>query len=269
MKKLPGPRFFAITLGILLIVSCKSRVKEQHDSLYSRHLQRKVDLKIISTALPKDKSEMNLCILLTGTEKDSWESERILDSLHKTGSIAPLLIVEVEGKASEEFGMSELQEKGLPGDKALPFHKFVVNELYPFIKKKATVRKFRSIAVAGAGKAGISALDLAWLEDEKFSKVAVFSGALDNWKRDQQDSSAILQYFAGSRKRPRLAFWFYAGSQADTSTAALTDRLVAGLLTKSFISKGDIRQVKEPSGGNKIQDWNRQLPSFLVWAFGR
>ena len=44
------------------ICACKSTIKQQKDELYSRHLQRQVELTIITTAMPDKKEEMNLLL---------------------------------------------------------------------------------------------------------------------------------------------------------------------------------------------------------------
>ena len=56
MRKVLIPVFFA---G-LIFSACKSRIKQQDDKLYSRHLQKKVSLTIITTPMPDNKEEMKL-----------------------------------------------------------------------------------------------------------------------------------------------------------------------------------------------------------------
>lgn len=249
--------------------SCSSPVKEKNDSLYSRHLQRKVDLSIVTTPMPDDKSDMNLFILLSGAGNDQWNMKEMVDSLYEAKAILPLLVVIVEGKSSEEFGLSEMTGQGLPGKKAVQFDKFINQELYAYIKKKTSVRKFSSITIAGAGKAGIGAFDLAWHHDEKFNRVAIFSGAWHDWKRDPADSTAILDYLAQTRKRPKLQYWFYAGEKADTVIAGLTRQVYTKLTAKSFINTADMSVQIDQTGLNDQEAYNHQLAHCLIWAYGK
>ena len=141
--------------------------------------------------------------------------------------------------------------------------------MYPFIKKKSSIRKFRSVTIAGAGKAGISALDLAWHHDEKFQHVAIFSGVWNDWKRNATDSTAVLDYLTRTRMRPKLAYWFYAGEKADTMVAGQTRQVLAKLATKSFIGMQELNVQIDPTGFNDQESCARQLPHCLIWAYGK
>ena len=46
--------------------SCKKKIKQQEDEIYSRHLQEHIKLTIISTPMPDDKGKMNLLLLNDG-----------------------------------------------------------------------------------------------------------------------------------------------------------------------------------------------------------
>ncbi len=51
-----------LILTLFTTVSCKSKIKEIHDDVYSRHLQKHIQLSIISTPPPDDKNSFNLII---------------------------------------------------------------------------------------------------------------------------------------------------------------------------------------------------------------
>src|SRR5215212_6861192 len=130
---------------------CQNHIKQQSDKIYSRHLQRYVDLVIISTPVPKNKSSLNLLILNDGQDIEQLRIKSVLDSLNKTGQLKPLLVVGIKaGDRMQEYGVSGLPDYEGRGNKADKYAAFVDNELYPFIKKKAGVRKFNSVSIAGS-----------------------------------------------------------------------------------------------------------------------
>ena len=80
-----------LTLLLLLLMqlafsNCKSKIKQQDDELYSRHLQRHVKLTIINTAMPDDKSQMNLLLLNDGQDINKFRVKEIVDSIDITPS---------------------------------------------------------------------------------------------------------------------------------------------------------------------------------------
>ena len=46
--------------------SCKKKIKQQEDEIYSRHLQEHIKLTIITTPMPDDKGKMNLLLVNDG-----------------------------------------------------------------------------------------------------------------------------------------------------------------------------------------------------------
>ncbi len=60
----------------------------------------------------------------------------------------------------KEYGLQEID--GAEAKQYKKFNEFVVNELYPFIKKKATIRKFKTVSICGFGSSALSAFDIAW-----------------------------------------------------------------------------------------------------------
>ena len=150
-------------MGFLLIVCACKRVKQTDDSLYSRHLQRNVKLHIIHTPPPGDRSLYNLLILNDGQDLEKLRVHETLDSLYKSGKIAPLVIIGVEaGDRMQEYGVAEKPDYLGRGKRAAFYDAFINNELYPYAKKESGVRKFQSVAIAGCSMGGLSAFDIAW-----------------------------------------------------------------------------------------------------------
>lgn len=271
-------------LLVVALFACKSAPRQQQDSLYSRHLQRSVDLTIFNTPMPDDKSQLNLLILNDGQEAGKLHLSHLLDSLYKVKAIAPLVIVAVHaGDRMQEYGVADKPDFQKRGSRAGYYDAFVNNELYPFIKKRAGVRKFNSVAIAGFSLGALSAFDIAWNHADKIGKAGIFSGSF--WWRDKdltdstyndEDNRIMIAKLKASRKKPRQQYWFYAGGAEESS-----DRDKDGIIdvvddTKDIISlvqkrigtPGDVQYVENPTGHHDWADWSAVLPDFLVWAFG-
>lgn len=259
-------------------LSCKKSVRQQEDELYSRHLQRKVKLTVISTPIPNQNDDIHLLICNDGGLLNKLDIKFITDSLHKKKQLPALVIVGVHpANRLEEYGIGEQSGKSAAGGKADHYDSFINNELYPYAKKNAGVRKFKSVVMAGFGAGGLSALDLAWSHPDKISKAGIFSGAFSRKLKNVPDTSVngmMLEKLKVSRKRPNLQYWLYAGSSGNTDIAgddgkdiyAATNSVVELLRNKSFTTDDDITFVTGLTNDSKA--WRQQFPGFLVWAFG-
>ncbi len=276
----------SVVLFIIIAHGCKNNIKQQDDELYSRHLQRQVKLTIISTPMPDDKSTLNLLILNDGQDAGRLHIKEIIDSLYKKGFIKPLLVVAVHaGDRTQEYGVAGYPDFLNRGNKADHYDAFINNELYPFVKKKATVRKFSSVAIAGCSQGGLSAFDIAWNRADKIDKVGVFSGSF--WWRDKDDKAAdysdeknriMQQKIKASRKKTGLQYWFYAGAkeeEGDRDMDGIIDvvddtRDLITIIKNKHVSLPDgIVYTEDPHGKHDHTAWSKQLPAFLVWAFGK
>lgn len=269
-------------LGIIFssMSACKKSVKQQEDELYSRHLQQRVKLTIISTPPPDNSADVNLLVCTDGELFEKLKVKFITDSLYRAKQLHPLVIVGVHpGNRLDEYGVAERSGKAVNGGKADHFESFFVNELYPYTKKMAGVRKFKSIAIVGFGAGGLSALDIAWSHADKISKAGVFSAAFSRKEKNTADTSAngmMYDKLKNSRKRPRLQYWFYAGANGNTGISKddaknipeHTDAVVELLQSKSFIAaEEDIVYLKGET--NDMNAWQHEFPFFLEWAFGK
>jgi enterochelin esterase-like enzyme len=275
-----------VILALVTAFSCKSKIKQQDDEIYSRHLQRHVKLTIIHTPLPDDKHELNLLIMNDGQDMGQLRIKDIMDSLYKKKLISPLLIVGVHaGDRTKEYGVAGHPDFLKRGDKADQYDAFINNELYPFAKKNATVRKFKTVVIAGYSLGGLSAFDIAWNHADKIDKVGVFSGSF--WWRDKDDKAEdysdeknriIFTKLKASRKKPALKYWFYAGGKeeaGDRDKDGITDAvddtrdLIELIKNKNVSLPEDTRFVEDVNGKHDQETWSRQFPAFLVWAFGK
>ena len=276
----------SLILSMLSVNSCKSKIKQQDDDIYSRHLQRHVKLTIITTPMPDDKAELNLLILNDGQDMGQFRVKEIVDSLYRKKLIQPLVIVGIHaGDRMKEYGVAGYPDYLNRGDKAGYYDDFINNELYPFAKKNASVRKFKSVAIAGSSLGGLSAFDIAWNRADKIDKVGVFSGSF--WWRDKDDKAAdysdnknriILTKLKASRKKAGLKYWFYAGDkeeEGDRDKDGIIDvvddtkDLIELIKSKNICLPDDINFIEDLNGTHDYASWSKQLPAFLIWAFGR
>ncbi|MBS1754164.1 MAG: esterase family protein [Bacteroidetes bacterium] len=277
-----------LTIALLLLTSvcCKRKIKQQDDEIYSRHLQRHVKLTVITTPMPDDKNDLNLLILNDGQDIGQWRVKETVDSLYRKKLIKPLVIVAVHaGDRMKEYGVAGYPDFLKRGDKAGFYDDFINNELYPFAKKNATVRKFKSVVIAGCSLGGLSAFDIAWNRADKIDKVGVFSGSF--WWRDMDDKAPgysdaknriMFTKLKASRKKPGLKYWFYAGDKEEDSDRDKdgiidvvddTKDLIALIQSKNVSLPGDIKFIEDANGKHDYSAWSKQLPDFLIWAFGK
>lgn len=272
-------RLLVAALLICSLPACKKRVQQQEDELYSRHLQRKVKLTVISTKLPDDKSALHLLLCNDGQLFGEMDMANITDSLFRNKRIEPLVVVGVHAaNRLEEFGIADRTANAEAGKKADHYDDFFNNELYPFIKKKAGVRKFKSVVMAGFGAGGLSALDIAWNHPDKISAVGVFSGAFSRKEINSPDSThrgMMFEKLKSSRKRPHLRYWFFAGANGKTGLTnddatqimAATDSIVVLLANKKFIAEEAITFHRGATNDTKSR--KQVMPEFIEWAFGK
>ncbi|MFN0081281.1 MAG: alpha/beta hydrolase-fold protein [Ferruginibacter sp.] len=233
---------------VVCCISCKSTIKEQTDKVYSRHLQRYVDLTIITTAKPDKKEDMNLLLFTDSKYLETTRAKGIIDSLYKKKKIQPMLLVAMRGQQGD-YGLEESDKTKAKQFKK--YNEFVINELYAFVKKKTVIRKFNSVAICGFGASAISSFDIAWNNDEKIGMAGMFDPTFVKASND----SSILQTLQGLRKRPNLKIWL-AASSSDTSA----------LLFKNMMdNRKSITECSLTTSNEARQDAN--FAAFILWAF--
>jgi enterochelin esterase-like enzyme len=268
------------------VVGCSKKIKQQEDEVYSRHLQQHIKLTIISTPVPEHKADMNLLLLNDGQDAAPLKLKETIADLYQKKLIQPLIVVAIHAiKREEIYGVAGYPDYQGRGSKADKYGAFIDNELYEFVKKRAGVRKFNSIVIAGSSLGGLSAFDIAWNHADKIDKVGVFSGSF--WWRNKDAATTdysddnnriMLNYIKSSRKKPRLKYWLYAGDKEETSDRDKdgiidvvddTNDLVALIKSKNVCAPGDIVHVISADGKHDVASWSKALPDFLTWAFGK
>ncbi len=276
---------FLVTLAcIAFCFGCGNKIKQNEDKVYSRHLQKQMELVIISTPVPSDKSDFNLLILNDGQDLEKLGVKTVVDSLWKKKLIKPLLIVGIKTKDGNDVygvaGKPDYQNKGKSAEK---YSNFINNELLAYVKKMSGARKFNSVTFAGNTQGGLSAFDISWDNWQKIDKVGVFSGSFDLSNLNPEDprysenkNNIIISKINLSRKRPKLKYWFYAGGEGagaannqKSGTQKSTKDLIDLIIKKKVCTPGDIVFTEIPNGENNYSTWSQVFPAFLIWAVGK
>lgn len=277
-------KLFVLALSIFLFSNCSSKPAKQEDEIYSRRLQRKVQLTILNTKLPKDASQWNLLLLNDGSEYEKLDVEKIIDSLYDAKKIGPLVVVAIHvADRMQEYGISNKADYLGRGAKADDYSEFVGLELLPFIKKKTGAKKFRTVAIAGVSLGGLSAFDVAWNNASKIDKAGIFSGSF--WWRDKDAADKdynddknriILSKIRASRKTPDQQYFFYYGLKEENSdrdgdgiidVADDTQDLINDLKKYRKVPSTSITVLENKEGRHDWPWWRESLPAFLDWAF--
>ncbi len=242
------------TAGSLL--SCKSSVKEQKDKIYSRHLQRHIDLTVITTPMPDKKEKMNLLLFNNSEYSEEVRAKAMIDSLYGAKLIQPLTMVAYKGE-TEDYGLEETGEKG---NQFRKFNEFVSDELYPFAKKKVVIRKFNSVAICGFGPSALSAFDIAFNHPNKIQSAGMFHPMFAPGI-DLPDTSAF-ETIRGLRQRPRLKLWMTA-SEGDSLSVKLKNIISA----KPNIEEPEIMTTTGSKNTRQLNVPAKSFAAFLMWAF--
>ena len=233
------------------ICACKSTVKQQNDKIYSRHLQRYVDLTIITTAIPNKKEEMNLLLFNDSKWLDKTRAKEIIDSLHKKKKIQSLLVVAVGG-LQKDYGLQETESENAKQFKK--YNEFIIDELYPFVKKKTVIRKFNSVGICGFGQSAVSGFDIAYNNDEKIALAGMFDPTFSN---SPAGDSIILQNINGLRKRPTLKIWMFSNSSDSSSIN----------FKKIMDAKKSITECTLVTNTDNGRSSAENFAAFLLWAY--
>lgn len=275
-----------LLISVAFLGSCHSKIKERKDEVYSRHLQKHINITVISTPVPGNKSDFNLLLLNDGQDIEKLRVREIVDSLYKKKMIRSMIVVGIDAfDRNQEYGVAGKPDYQGNGASAEKYAGFITGELLPFVKKKAGVRKFNSIIFAGCSLGGLSAFDIAWDHADKIDKVGVFSGSFWLRDKDSKDSSyaddkdrIIINKIRSSRKRPHLQYWFYVGDneeKADRDNDGIIDAvddtrdLIDLIKKKNVAGADDIVFIEEKNGNHDYDSWSHVFPQFLIWAAGK
>lgn len=254
--------------------------------MYSAPLERTV---LIDFYLPINVRPVDLKLLLINDGQDlvSMGFNKILQHLYETKQIEALFCVGIHcgEDRKNEYGISVSPDFIGRGAKAALYHRFVLQELMPFISEKFQITTFREYAFAGFSLGALSALDIVWNNPEIFTRIGVFSGSLwwrskDKNDKDYNESSDRLMhrqvrlgdYFPG------LKFFFQCGTHdegEDRNKNGVIDSiddtidLMKELLQKGYREGKDMVYLQLPGGRHDVPTWAVAFPAFLHWGWGR
>jgi hypothetical protein len=243
----------------ILLIGCKSSIKEKEDEIYSKHLQRHIQLTIVSTKIPDKESDMNLLLFINHSMLGNIRTKKIIDSLYKNDLMQPMMMVSFDGK-DEDYGLEEVASNNAKQIKK--YNEFIVDELLPFIKKKASIRKFKTVAITGFLASCNNAFDVAFNNDEKIQKVGMFSPRF-YWSSVFSDS-IVLSTIDKFRKRPAISIWIE--DEGIDSTATQFKKLMDD---KKSINECLVQPQNTGDAALKQLPTIRDFASFLVWAFSK
>jgi enterochelin esterase-like enzyme len=254
-------------------------------TIYSEYLERDV---VVDCYLPNNTlhhEPISLLLINDGQDLERMPFAPILDELIASGKIEPLMCIGIHcgPERKMEYGTVYHADYKGRGAKAGLYSKFLFDELLPFVRKKYHMPSFKEKSFAGFSLGALSALDIVWNNASEFTKVGAFSGSLW-WRRkgyddgydDEKDRIMHLQVQKG-HFYPWLRFFFQTGlldETADRNNNGIIDSVDDALdLILSLKSKGytdnHIEYLELPDGRHDVQTWERALPKFLRWGWGR
>ena len=253
MKRL----MFVFIISACCLSACKSPVKEQNDKIYSRHLQRHIELTVVTTPMPDKKEEMNLLLFNNSDFYEEVHAKKIIDSLYRKKMIQPLTMVAYKGETAD-YGFEE--KGGEKGNQYRKFNEFVTDELYPFAKKKVVLRKFNSVAICGFASSALSAFDIVFNHDDKIQSAGMFYPLFS--ADDQSQDTSVFQTIKALRKRPKIKIWLLADEEDSNSV-----KLKNIINEKPGIAGCEMVTPPSAKNNNRLKITDQGFAAFLIWAF--
>ena len=252
-------------------------------AIASNYLKRYV---IIDFYLPRNinnPGELSLLLINDGQNLQEMKFSSMTDQLIGSAQVQPLVCAGIHAgwDRKNEYGTAGVTDFEGRGAKAGDYHRFIIEELLPFIYNSYAIPEFRQIAFAGFSLGGLMAFDITWHYPDIFSIAGVFSGSL--WWRTKSldddyndDTDRIIhQKVKNGSYKPGLKFYFTTGSQdetADRNNNGIIDSiddtmaLISELVQLGYDKEHDIRYVNYEDGKHDVETWSRAMPAFLLWS---
>jgi len=217
-----------------------------------------------------------------GQDMETVDLRVILDSLQRTGAMAPAIVVAVHATdRMQDYGTAGAPNAQGRGARAHRYSQFLLDELMPAIEQRYRVAAGPAATAAmGWSLGGLSVFDLAWRHPERIGAVGVFSGSFwwrtdDTDTRTRQNSRIMHRRVRETRAKPALRLWLETGLQDENAdrdgdgvidSIQDTEELVTELTRLGFRRGSDVVHLTI-QGGHNLATWRRILPEFLVWVF--
>lgn len=261
-------------------------ISTETHTLPSLLLHRDVTLHIYFPSEHIASGEMNLLLINDGQDLEVMNFENILGGLYSNKEIEPLFCVGIScGKdRKNEYGTANFLDYKGRGTKALLYHRFIFEELLPFIRSNYALPTFKEKSFCGFSLGGLSALDIVWNHPTEFTHIGVFSGSLW-WRLVNQDDPLFIEInhrimhnqIRNGEYYPWLKFFFETGTLDETADRNKngiidsiddTQSLIEELVQKGYDPEKDIRYLELKDGKHDVATWGKAFPDFLKWGWG-
>ncbi|MEO8765478.1 MAG: alpha/beta hydrolase-fold protein [Ginsengibacter sp.] len=264
----------------------KSIHRETH-ILTSSLLSRDVNLSIFIPLQDITQEDISLLLINDGQDLAVMNFEAIITDLYEAGEIVPVFFVGIEcsDDRKNEYGTAKFLDSRGRGTKALVYHRFIFEELLPFIRSNYSQYSFKDKSFCGFSLGGLSALDIVWNHPTEFTNVGVFSGSL--WWRtvsqndpsfDERNHRIMHIQIRNGEYYPWLKFFFQTGTLDETADRNKngiidsiddTQSLIEELVKKGYNPHSDIKYLELKDGNHNVPTWGRAFPEFLKWVFNQ
>ena len=257
------------------------------DDFYSAALKRRVKMEVLLPPWYDEAPDHHFSVLYIndGQSLKAGKMREALIDCYERKLIPPIIVVGIYAQnRMQEYGVAAAPDYRNRGGKANKYSRFVTNELMPLINKNfRTKESADNTAIAGFSLGGLSALDIAWNNFERFKCVGIFSGSL--WWRSKGYNDGYNEatdriahnMIRNSRKREGLKLWFQCGTNDEFSDRnnngvidAIDDTidLIKELEKVGYSMKKDMEYVEVANGFHNEKTWGDVMPLFLEFAFG-
>ena len=274
-----------LTFDRMLTSELTNLIVEQK-AIPSQFLKRYV---VFDLYLPKhisNPAQLSLLLINDGQNLEEMKLAQMIDQMTGAGMITPLLCVGIHANHNRknEYGTAGTPDYQGFGARAGDYHRFIIEELLPFIHTEYAIEQFKQRGFAGFSLGGLTAIDITWNYPDVFSVAGVFSGSL--WWRtrglddgyNEETDRIIHQRIADGEFQKGLKFYFTTGSLDETvdrnkngviDSIDDTLALIEVLTSLGYDPDKDIHYVNYEDGRHDIPTWGRAMPAFLLWAFGK
>lgn len=253
--------------------------------VHSEYLEREVTVDIYLPSKLIHLDQVSLLLINDGQDLIKMSFKKLFSNLLADGSIEPLVCVGIHcgPRRKMEYGTAYSADYDGRGASAGLYTKFIFDELLPFIRKKYNAPSFKDKSFAGFSLGALSAMDIVWNQASEFRKVGMFSPSLW-WRRkayddgydDEQDRLMHLQVRNG-QFHPWLQFFIECGAldeTADRNKNGIIDSiddsldLIVALKAKGYTDQ-HIKYLELEEGKHDVETWEKTLPVFLKWGWGK
>ena len=255
------------------------------DTVFSTFLNRDVLIDFYYPAHLQDLNNIPLLLINDGQDLPVMPFADILSCLYQDNSLQPLLCVGIHcgTDRKNEYGTAGQLNYREQGAKAGEYTKFILQELFPYIKKTFGISSFKDKSFAGFSLGGLSALDIVLNHPDEFVNAAAFSGSFwwrsRSYGRDYNDNTDRIMH-ARIRSIPcyqSLSFFFECGALdelADRNNNGIIDSIDDTLdVIKELKEKGyadeAIKYIELPDGMHNVATWAKAFPDYLLWRWGK